>query len=211
MRKKLILFILIFLTATLTFKLPSIQAVEPVKTTLTGPQTQTSIPFNNDPGNIYHIKSDPILGNGDLTISVNNTGSYTGVVFVEGKLDITGNYCYGSTCPSGTVAPNIGAVFVVKGSVNIAPSVTRVDAVIIAEGKIYTAGALCSLATSSGNDNQLVINGSLISLNDANEIVFCRNLADDSQPAEKIIHQSKYLVILRDLLSDTLQKWSEVP
>ena len=174
-------------------------APKAVKTPLTGPKTQVDISFNSPTGNIYSIK-------GDLIISGDNTGSYTGVVFVENNLNITGDYTYGT-------ATN-GTVFVVKGNVYINPTtVTRVDAVIISSGTIYTAavaGTTCT-ASSVTTVQPLTINGSLISLDPVKPIIFCRSLADNSQPAEKINHQVKYLVILRDLLSDTYQKWSEIP
>ncbi len=57
---------------------------------------------------------------------------------------------------------------------------------------------------------QLVINGSLISLNADTPIQFKRNLADNISAAEKINHEVKYLVLLRNLFSDTLERWSEV-
>lgn len=150
---------------------------------------------------LYHI-------NGNLGISGNITGSYTGLVFVDGDLNISADYYYG-TSSTGPVAPLIGTVFVIKGNINISPSVTRIDAVLISQGKIYTAGTNC--APSSVTTSPLVINGSLISLSQDNKIQFCRTLTDNTQAAEKINHQVKYLVILKDLISDTLQKWSEIP
>ena len=174
-------------------------------------------------GHIYLIE-------GNLTVSGNNSGTQSGVVFVDGNLTFTGNYCYGATgattgagdncssasSPSGT----IGAVFIVRGDLNIAPSVTRIDAVLISEGIIYTAGAGCSLPAPAtpGTNSQLVINGSLISLKqppitdpNASYIRFCRKLSNNTLAAEIINHQPKYVVILRHLLSDTLQRWSEIP
>ncbi|MBI4039043.1 DUF1554 domain-containing protein, partial [Candidatus Daviesbacteria bacterium] len=35
-------------------------------------------------------------------------------------------------------------------------------------------------------------------------------IANFSQPAEKIVHQPKFLVIFRNFLADTYQKWSEI-
>lgn len=170
-----------------------------VKTSLNGNKDQDNIPLT-DAGNeyLYYI-------NGDLTISSNIPGNQTGIVFVSGNLFIN---------PSSgrlTVDVNSGLVFVAKGNVNISQSVDRVDAVIISDGIICTAydGASCPAVNVS--TSQLVINGSLISLNAAAPIKFRRALADNSQPAEKINHQVKYLVILRNLLADTFQRWSEIP
>lgn len=142
------------------------------------------------------------LVSGNLTIASTPSGSGTAVVFVEGQLIINSNYTYGT--------PNSGTVFVVKGDVNILQSVARVDAVIISAGTTCTAydGAFCP--TINVLTPQLVINGSLISLNEATPIKFRRSLTDNTQPAEKINHQVKYLVILRNLFSENLQKWSEI-
>lgn len=149
------------------------------------------------PKNLIHIT-------GFLSTNNNIGGSQTAVVFVDGDLYFSSpmtQFTYGNG--------NSGIVFVVGGNVYIDPSVKRIDAVIISTGRIYTAGAGCSTSTVSVQD-ALTINGSLISL-DPGLIIFCRTLADNSQPAEKIIQQPKYLVILRNLYADTLQKWSEIP
>lgn len=128
--------------------------------------------------------------------------SYSGttVNFIEGSLDIRGNVQAADTTK--------GLVLIVKGDINIDPTVTRIDAVLISTGRVYTAGANC-IKNSATSTNQLVINGSLISF-DPGSIVFCRSLNDNTLPAEKIIQQPKYLIILRNLLSDTQQKWSEI-
>ncbi|MBU1000252.1 hypothetical protein KKE78_02560, partial [Patescibacteria group bacterium] len=105
----------------------------------------------------------------------------------------------------------------VGGNVLIDKSVTQVDAVIISSGKIYTATnasanpiAITTCSSSSVPAGQLVVNGSLISLDSSKPIEFCRKLANNSQPAEQIIHQPKYLIILRNLFADTMEKWSEI-
>lgn len=139
--------------------------------------------------------------NGNLSVTGNPTGTGTQVIFVNGKLDIAANYKYGDA--------QSGTVFIVKGNVNIDLSVTRIDAIIITEGTIYTAGSPCT--KSSVRTGPLVINGSLISLAENSPPKFCRTLGINNKPAEKIIHQVKYLVILRNLLSDTFQRWSEIP
>lgn len=181
----------------------------------TGDKTQDDIPFTDTTDSLYHV-------NGNLLISSNNQGSRSGVVFVEGDLNITGNYCYGSTCPTGPLSSSIGTVFVVKGNVYISPSILRVDAVIISQGTICTAANFSTTPPTCPLTNvttaQLEVNGSLISLNEASPILneappikFRRTLPDNTRPAEKIIHQVKYLVILRNLYSDIIQKWSEIP
>ncbi len=130
--------------------------------------------------------------------------SYTGtaVVFIDGSLSINGDITTGTT--------NKGLVLVVGGDINIASTVIQINAVLISGGYIYTKGAGCSLTPAPGADSRLIINGSLISLDFTKPISFCRRLADNSQAAELINNEPKYPVILRNLFSDTLQKWSEI-
>lgn len=145
--------------------------------------------------------------NGDLNISSSPTGGGTAIVFVEGNLTFTTpatEFIYGSA--------NSGLVFVVKGNVNIHQSFIRIDGVIISSGIICTAFDGITCPASNITTSQLVINGSLISLDPLKTIKFRRDLgaANLTTPAEKINHQVKYLVILRDIFSETLQKWSEI-
>lgn len=146
------------------------------------------------PGKIYNVSGDLIL---DGNITVNETG----IILVDGNLSINTNLTHDNK--------NAGLVFVVKGDIIIAPSLTRIDAVMISSGTIYTAGAGCEI-NSVASTESLIINGSLISLDSQKPIRFCRTMLDNNQPAEKINQQPKYLVILRDLYSDTLEKWSEI-
>lgn len=143
----------------------------------------------------------------DGDINVNGTYNYNGtaVIFIEGSIYINGNIQ--------TLDPTKGLVLVVKNNVNIDKDVTRIDAVIISQGPIYTAGVGCTTSSVDVGTNALTINGSLISLDLVNSppIKFCRALTDNNLPAELINQQPKYVVILRNILSDTLQKWSEIP
>lgn len=164
--------------------------------TITAGPTPTPSPPPPTVNKLYYIT-------GDLIINSNITVNETGIIFVGGNLTITTNLTH--------TGSNAGLVFIVKGDVVISPLVTRIDAVIMSSGRIYDAGSGCShsLPVSA---SQLVINGSLISLDNNNKIEFCRSLGanNTTTPAEKINQQPKYLVILRDLYSDTLQKWSEI-
>lgn len=164
--------------------------------------TEADIPLGDNTDHIYYMK-------GNLNIRNNISGNQSGVIFVE--KDLTIGPIPGNKLIYGTASS--GLVFVVRGNVNILKDITQIDGVIISEGIICTAyeGTACLNGTTI--TPQLVINGSLVSLNPtaATPIQFRRNLADNTQPAELINHQVKYLVILRDLLSDTLQKWSEIP
>lgn len=155
-------------------------------------------------------RNDIILVDGNLGGNIDfTTGSPNNpvVVFVEGNLLIDRNI--GNNLVDDN--PNSGLVFVVKYDVNIHKDVTRVDAVIISEGTICTAYDGVPCASANVTAEPLVINGSLISLKQDKPIKFRRNLADNSISAEKINHQVKYLVILRHLMSQTIQRWSEEP
>ncbi len=139
---------------------------------------------------------------GNLGMNNNISGSNTAIVFIDGIL------LFGSPMTQFTYGnPTSGIVFIVKGNVIIDTSVTRIDAVLISQGTIYTAGAGCNSPTSAP---QLTINGSLVSLNAAAPIRFCRSLTDNTIAAEIINHQVKDLVILRNLIFDNPIKWSEV-
>ncbi len=175
---------------------------------INGSATNTDIPFNDSPFHPYHLYDIK----GDLTISTSNTSGGSGIVFVEGNLNFTGSYCYAVGCGSATTAPLTGTVFVVAGNVNISTAVTRIDAVIISAGTICTAADSSNPPQCLPNvpSQPLVINGSLISLTNTAPIKFNRTLSNNSQPSEKINHQIKYLVILRNTLVLTLQKWSEL-
>lgn len=165
-----------------------------------------SSPANNT---VYNYTNAAGVSVGPLTY----TG--TAVIFIDNSLSITGDI---------TGSINGGLVFVVGGDVNIAQNVTTINAVIISSGTIYTAGAGCS--TNITPANKLTINGSLISIYKDQpqtfsctsasppagcpKINFCRTLNNNFNPAEEIIIQPKYLVILKDLFADTVQKWSEI-
>ncbi len=182
------------------------------------PFDQGDIPMTTGSDHLYFIKkTTPTSSDGNLNISSNISGNQTGVVFVERDLNITSQISDGT--PNGTA--NWGLVFVVKGNVNISQDVTRIDAIIISEGIICTAYNASSSNCLDGTTvtPQLIINGSLISIDQIDQcpptgsncpIKFRRNLNNNSIPAEKINHQVKYLVILRNLFSDTFQRWSEI-
>lgn len=152
--------------------------------------------------------------NGTLRIKNNMPGSKSAVIFVKNDLRISASQL--------TTGSN-GIVFVVGGNAYIwgdpsiasSPPTTRVDAVIIAQGLIctgYNTNLDSACPAANFLSSQLTVNGSLISLNQnpGSNIQFRRLLSDNSQPAELIRLQAKYLVILKDMFSDTLQKWSEI-
>ncbi len=150
---------------------------------------------------IYHYTNPSGASVVGLSYSFLNAAA---VIFVDHDLTITGNI---------TGPPSSGLVFVVGGNVAIDQFVTRIDAVIIASGTIYTATAGNGCSSSAVVAVPLVVNGSLISLDASKPIQFCRTLAahtNETTAAEQINEQPKYLVLLRNLYADTVQKWSEI-
>lgn len=161
----------------------------------------SSVSSTSTAGQIY-------LVDGDLNITSQITGNQIKIVFVNKNLKITPPPGSTSTFQLNYGTANTGLVFIVSGDVEIAPKVTQINAVIITAGNLYTAGKPC--LTSNVTAPQLVINGSLISLHDSNNMKFCRKPANLAIPAEKINYQPKYLSILRNIFSETYQKWTEV-
>lgn len=167
--------------------------------------TITTLPATIADGTVYFVASD-------LTIPSVPANGGSAVIFVGGNLNITGNYTYGN----GTT----GTVFIVKGNINIDINSNRIDAVLISEGQggysICTSyefsSSTCPVShiTPQPISYQLIVNGSLISLNKDNPIRFRRSLTDNTLAAEVVNQQPKYLVLLRNILSEKLSKWSEV-
>lgn len=181
-------------------------------------ENQLRTDLNTDGKNLIYI-------NGDLGINNTIAGSTTAVVFVKDNLFFASpmtQFTYGDA--------NSGIVFIVQGNVYIDPTVKSIDAIIISAGKIYTAAtypSTCNHKFPVSTTTPLVINGSLISIyKDRDQaqkctsdtppsscpiIEFCRTLlGGNTGPSELINHQVKYLVLLRSILSDTLQRWSEI-
>ncbi len=157
-------------------------------------------PFTQD--GIYNFTSDVPVSTALDPLSVG-----TQIFFVDQNLNINIDLIYHTNDAAG------GLVFVVGGDVNIAPTVKQIDAVIISSGTIYTARSSTSLPCNTSDvltTNPLVINGNLVSLNGDKAIKLCRKLADNKIPAEQFNTQFKYLATLKELFSDTYEKWSEV-
>lgn len=142
----------------------------------------------------------------DLSVtSIQSTGgSAIALIFVEKNLEITSNILFGK----GDVTS--GLVFIVKGNVYIQPAVTEINAVIIPEGTILTAAPLDGFCDPDAFTQILTINGSLISINPVSAIYFCRRNPDNNLPSEIINNQPKYLILLKNTLSNPQQKWSEL-
>lgn len=156
--------------------------------------SQSDIPLAAGTDHLYYLP-------GNLTINAPLSGSTSGIIFIEGNLNITNNISYGT----GTT----GVVFIAKGNINIDIGVTLINAVLISEGTICTAyESSCPTSyTDPISTSQLVVNGSLISISpdtSNKKIILRRNIADNSKPAEQINQQSKYLIILKNLFTQTL-------
>lgn len=136
--------------------------------------------------------------NSSLSIS-SASGTGAQIIFVSGNLTITNNITYADADPYS------GLVFITSGDINIASTVTQVNAVLISSGKICTAYNISGSTCLSGFTitPQLTINGSLISLNKTplpngqSALLMKRNLATNNQPAEVVNKQPKFLYILR--------------
>ncbi len=174
------------------------------QTTLSGEQIQTNPvqSVNLEQGNIDHL----YYITGSYTIGSDLNVKKAGVIFVDGNLTINTNITQKSNTD--------GLVFLVKGDVNIKDSVTEVNAFIITWGQFCSAwtGSFCP--TPPYLTSQLIINGSIISLDSTKKPSFVRRLinpnANKKDPAEKIIFQPKYLAILKNIFARDLSVWSEI-
>lgn len=186
------------------FNVPSFTDLENQFYTLSrSPAKKTEQLQNN---NLPIFSGDGIYDqNSSLTIStLPSAGSGTQVIFIKGDLTITGNIDYGETDPYS------GLVFITSGDINISSAVTKINAVLVSFGKICTAynTSVGSCLDGETPTPQLIINGSLISLNKAplgeSAIKLTRNLSNNIEPAEKINKQAKYLYVLSNLLTNDL-------
>ncbi len=180
---------------------------------ISGDATEAGIPMGGAEDQLFNIT-------GNLNLSGNPSGTRTGVVFIDGNLNINTNSLSDLTYGSDT-SPAYGLVFIVGGDVNIAQSVRIVNAVIVSSGTICTAydftppTPFCP-ASAVPNLLDLTINGGLVSLDSTKSIKFMRSLGesgvkkDSSDPAENVNYKPKYLVILKEIFSSSLNKWTEV-
>lgn len=153
-------------------------------------------------GNQLDLETGSITLGSAVTEGVQAGGSGVKVVFIKQDLNINGNINFAET------DSNSGLVFVVGGNINIASSVTKINAVLISSGIICTAVSGGACLSGSTDTPQLTINGGLISLNksdlSSSAIKLGRNLNLNNQPAEVINKQPKYLYILRGMLTKDL-------
>lgn len=160
------------------------------------------------PNGVINASGDGIyLQTSSMSVSgADPSSSGVKVIFIKGNLSITGNIDYAPNDPYS------GLVFITSGDININSNVTKVNAILISSnstnppssGKICTAyDGVC--LDGSVDTPQLVVNGSLISLNKTDlpggesAIQLKRNLVDNSTGAAEVINkQPKYLYILRN-------------
>lgn len=127
----------------------------------------------------------------------------TVIVFAENHVYIDSNLNYGGSA--------YGLVIIAKGDVYIAGTVRTINAIIVAEGNIYTTTAGVPITSTVPNSQQLVVNGSIINFaKNSNRIYFNRSLADNSIPAEVVNFQSKFLVLLRGLMTQSFTIQREI-
>jgi hypothetical protein len=189
---------------------------------LTGNATNASFSGGNA------ITSDKVYNvTGNLDLSGDPTGSYVGVVFVDGNVNFRDNASHGYVYGKGS--PTAGLVIIAQGDINIDQDVREINAVLISQGNICTNAtsfgppATCQKSTARTTSFQLIINGSVISLNPSNPsdptqkpLKLYRDLAastnfggGNTQPAELIKADPKYLIILRKIMSQTVSITTE--
>lgn len=177
-----------------------------VKQEITGNATVTDLNAQSS-ASLLHVAGNLDIDNSNLFPT--KIAPAPVVIFVDGNLNINKNISYGST------SDLQGLAFVVKGNINVDPTVTSINAMMI------TFDQFCSAVNASGScnatvtsNNQLTINGSVISLatDSARQPKFVRNLAsgNDTTPAEKVVYQPKYMVLFKDIFSRDLLIWNEL-
>lgn len=121
----------------------------------------------------------------------------TAIIFADNHLYIDTDLNYGGD--------NYGVVIIAKGDIYIAPTVTKINAILVNQGAIYTTNNGSNFTSLVPNSQQLVINGSLISLGQVagTRVYFNRSLADNNVPAEIVNYQPKFLILLRGLLTQS--------
>lgn len=148
-------------------------------------------------GKVYQV-------NGNLTLSQSLKVRLTGVVFVEGNLYINAN----QTDDSDTA----GVVYIVNGTIYVDKSVTDIHAILITQSESgFCSSSNAGICEPTGTaTSALNIKGAVIYLNNNGEPKFTRTIGTNTEPAEIVTFDPKYLVILKDLFARDLTIWSEV-
>jgi len=187
------------------FKVPSYQNLEDQFYTLSrsGAKKNNPLPSGSSsaPAGWNGLAGDGIYKQTTTVYLGGVAGTGTQVIFIQGDLNITGDINYADPLAAGSESS--GLVFIVSGNINIAPTVTKINAVLISSGLICTATSDFSNSTCNNqtDSQQLVINGSLISINQMPltepAIRLARSLEVNTNPAEVVNKQPKYLYNLR--------------
>jgi hypothetical protein len=135
---------------------------------------------------------------GDATFNAGSGPGGNNVFFIDGNLTINGNLTLGASDT---------ATFIVRGNINLANAVTRIDGIYVAGGT-FTSG--------SGQGQQLLVNGAVY----ANGVALGRVLAPSGcgvspcdnlvNPAERIVFDPKFIIGLNSLLGSPSFAWREV-
>lgn len=158
----------------------------------------------------FNIPLHYVAGNLTVAQKINVPAKKSTVVFVDGDLNLS---------PTAPGHYNIiedqnssGIVFVVGGGINVHKDVRQINAFIITFGQFCSAGSYPCPNSVTVTD-PLLINGSVVALSSdpAKKPLFVRNLnSGNALPAERVVYQPKYLVILKDVFARTRQTWSEL-
>ena len=166
---------------------------------LVGGINHQQIVFSGNDAHIYWVN------NGDLTIGGGISGNPVRLLFIDGNLLINQNITSGNGNAQ-------GLVFIVQGDINIAPTVTNIDAVLIVYGN-FCSGFSAGSCPSPIEAPKLTIRGSVMYLNPdtstSPKFVRTRDSVVNNEPAEDLIYDPKYLVILNNIMTRTLSVWTE--
>lgn len=159
---------------------------------------------------IYETASSATL-NATLSYPVNIPRNRH-VVFVNGDLFIRNNITIPKT---GAAAGTSGIIFIVKGNIGIATSVTQLHGIFMAGGAIDNScngssfsGNDC-LSAESGRNNPLTVEGSMISLNGGFKTER-KNPANPDDPSEKFIFRPDLLLTASSIIGNVNYTWTEV-
>lgn len=191
-----------------TFAIPSYSQIKSIyydqtktsiaqKYSLPGGSSQANLDLTSGSLDVlYYIKGDFNI-NGDIV-----SGNKTGVIFVDGLVNITANLTYAKN------DPNHGLVIIAQKGIRVSPSVTEIDALLMTYDQFCSAwNGACNpdyyISNPLNPNDYLTIYGSLVSLSPTTPPAFVRALKDNIHAAETIEYQAKYLVILRKIFSRT--------
>lgn len=146
------------------------------------------------------VYAGPVIWNtaaGYDTTTCSTSGKDSSIVFINGKLTINNNF-----------QPSVRTTLVVNGDIDIAPNVTEINAILIANGKI----------SSGGGSNPLTITGAVISSLDTSSAApdlnrdlgnVCSSLCNLNDAAETINFDPAYFYYASDFAGIAKTKFSE--